>query len=114
MLIDLDGVTIAATDEGTGPAIVLLHGWPDTADLWRHQLPALTAASYRAIALDLRGAGGSSRPAEVSAYAAPNLVADVLGVLDHLGLDRAHLIGHDFGAASGGSWQRLLPTAWRV
>ena len=109
MLIDLDGATIAGIDEGAGPAVVLLHGWPDTADLWRHQLPALTAAGYRTIAPDLRGAGGSSRPAELSAYAAPNLVADVLGVLDHLGLDMTHLIGHDFGAAIGWLAAALAP-----
>ena len=109
MLIDLGEVTIAVTDEGTGPAVVLLHGWPDTADLWRHQLPALAAAGYRVIALDLRGAGGSSRPAEVSAYAAPHLVADVLGVLDHLDVDRAQLVGHDFGAAIAWITAALAP-----
>ena len=79
--------------------MLLLHGWPDTGDLWRHQVPALAPTGYRVIAPDLRGFGGSSRPADVEAYAAPHMVGDVIGVLDELAIERAHLVGHDWGAA---------------
>jgi pimeloyl-ACP methyl ester carboxylesterase len=97
--IDLDEITINVRDDGAGPAVVLLHGWPDTGDVWRHQVPELVARGYRVIAPDLRGFGASSRPVEISAYAARHLVADVVAVLDHMKIDRAHLVGHDWGAA---------------
>ena len=61
MNIDLDDVTLHVRDTGAGVPVVLLHGWPDTGDLWRHQVPALTAAGYRVIAPDLRGFGASEQ-----------------------------------------------------
>jgi pimeloyl-ACP methyl ester carboxylesterase len=109
MRIELDGVTLDVHDSGTGPPIVLLHGWPDTKDVWRHQVPALLAAGYRVIAPDLRGFGGSSRPTAVEAYTAPTMVGDVIGLLDHLAIDRAHLIGHDWGAAIAWLTAALAP-----
>jgi pimeloyl-ACP methyl ester carboxylesterase len=78
---------------------VLLHGWPDTGELWAHQNRTLVAAGYRAIVPDMRGFGASSKPADVSAYAVPALVGDVVGILDALGVDRAHVVAHDWGAA---------------
>jgi pimeloyl-ACP methyl ester carboxylesterase len=75
-----------------------LHGFPDTHRLWRHQLTALTGAGLRAIAPDLRGRGESGRPATVEEYAITRSVADMLCVLDELELERAHVVGHDFGA----------------
>ena len=99
MRLQLDDVALEVTDSGTGSPVVLLHGWPDTAELWRHQVPALLDGGYRVIAPDLRGFGKSSKPAEVEAYTAPHLVGDVVGLLDHLSIERAHLVGHDWGAA---------------
>jgi alpha-beta hydrolase superfamily lysophospholipase len=78
---------------------VLLHGWPDSHRLWRHQVAALTNAGYRCIVPDLRGFGDSDRPLDVEAEALPNIVGDTLGLLDQLGVERAHVIGHDWGAA---------------
>jgi pimeloyl-ACP methyl ester carboxylesterase len=99
VFVDLDDIRIHVTDTGgDGEAVVLLHGWPDTADLWRHQIAALSAAGYRVIAPDLRGQGRSGRPAEVAGYDMTHLVGDVAGLLDRLGVDRAHLVGHDWGA----------------
>ncbi len=97
--IHIDGVTLHVRDRGSGPPVLLLHGWPDTGELWRHQVPALTAAGYRTIVPDLRGFGASSKPADLAAYTPPHLVGDVVGVLDALGIERAHLVGHDWGAA---------------
>ncbi len=99
MLIDLDEITVNVRVDGDGPAVVMLHGWPDTSDVWRYQMPVLVAGGYRVIAPDLRGFGGTTRPAEVSAYAVRHLVADVVALLDNLQIDRAHLVGHDWGAA---------------
>jgi pimeloyl-ACP methyl ester carboxylesterase len=93
-----DGVELAVRDEGEGPAVLLLHGFPDTHRLWRHQMPALTGAGLRAVAPDLRGRGESGRPATVQEYAVARSVQDMLRVLDALGIERAHVVGHDFGA----------------
>jgi pimeloyl-ACP methyl ester carboxylesterase len=99
MRYEVNGIGLEVQDEGSGPPVLLLHGWPDSHRLWRHQVPALTAAGYRCIVPDLRGFGGSDRPADVGAYALPLLAGDVLGLLDQLGIDRAHVVGHDWGAA---------------
>ncbi|HEY6584038.1 MAG TPA: alpha/beta hydrolase, partial [Gaiellaceae bacterium] len=93
-----DGISLAVRDEGAGPAVVLLHGFPDSSYVWRHQIPVLTAAGFRAIAPDLRGLGGSDKPPEVDAYRMTTIAKDVLAILDHFGIERAHVVGHDFGA----------------
>jgi pimeloyl-ACP methyl ester carboxylesterase len=79
--------------------VLLLHGFPDSRLLWRAQVPALAAAGFRVIAPDLRGFGDAPRPSDVRSYRRPFLIADVLGILDALGVARAHLVGHDWGAA---------------
>ncbi len=99
MNVDVGDVTLHVRDSGSGTPVVLLHGWPDTGDLWRHQVPALTAAGYRAIVPDLRGFGRSSRPADKAGYGLPALVGDVIAILKALDVPRAHLVGHDWGAA---------------
>jgi pimeloyl-ACP methyl ester carboxylesterase len=86
-----------------GPVVILLHGFPETSLSWRHQLPVLADAGYRAVAPDQRGYSPRARPSEVDAYGSPELVADVLAFADHLGAERFHLVGHDWGAAV--AWQ---------
>jgi pimeloyl-ACP methyl ester carboxylesterase len=98
MRIDNAGVGVEFADEGTGRPVLLLHGWPDSGRLWRHQVEALRAAGFRTIVPDLRGFGMSDAPAETEAYALPTLAADVLAVLDRAGVERAHVVGHDWGA----------------
>ena len=97
--IAADGVTLAVRDEGQGRPVILLHGFPDSSAVWRKQVPALVHAGFRTIAPDLRGFGESDKPAEVDAYRLTNSVRDVVAVLDALGVERAHVVGHDFGAA---------------
>ena len=109
MRIALDDVTLEVEDTGTGSPVLLLHGWPDAANVWRHQVPALAADDYRVLAPNLRGFGGSSRPAEVEAYVAPRMVGDVIGLLDHLSIEQAHLVGHDWGAAISWMTAALVP-----
>jgi pimeloyl-ACP methyl ester carboxylesterase len=99
MRADIDGVPIHYEVSGQGPAVILLHGFPDTGQVWRHQAPALTAAGFQVIVPDLRGYGRSGKPADVSAYTFRHLIADTLGVLDDLGITRAHVVGHDWGAS---------------
>ena len=109
MNIEVGDVTLHVRDSGDGEPVILLHGWPDTGELWSHQVAALTAAGYRAIAPDLRGFGASSKPADVGAYATPAHVGDVLGILDALRIPRAHLVGHDWGAAIAWVTAALAP-----
>lgn len=93
-----DGITLSVGDEGDGPPVLLLHGFPDSSQLWRHQVPALVDAGLRAIVPDLRGFGASDRPDAVEEYAIARSVADMVAVLDGLGVERARVVGHDFGA----------------
>lgn len=96
--VQLSEVTLAVEDEGAGPAVVLLHGFPELAYSWRHQIPALVGAGYRVIAPDQRGYGSSTVPEDVSAYSLSNLVDDVIGLLDALGIGQAAVVGHDWGS----------------
>jgi len=96
-------------DEGRGAPVVLLHGFPDTSRLWTAQIDALTAAGYRAVAPDLRGRGASERPRDVEAYVLRRIVADVTGILDALELERAHVVGHDWGAGVAWLLASLVP-----
>lgn len=97
--IDVGEVRLAVAEAGeaAGEPVVLLHGFPELSRSWRHQLPALAAAGYHAVAPDLRGYGGSDRPAAVEAYAAPRLVGDIAGLIRALGHESAHVVGHDWG-----------------
>jgi pimeloyl-ACP methyl ester carboxylesterase len=107
--VDAGGLAFEVDDGGDGPAVVLLHGWPDSSRLWRDQLPALHAAGFRTIAPDLRGFGESARPAEVEAYGLMNIVGDVVGIMDALGVATAHVVGHDWGAAVAWGLTAFVP-----
>ena len=88
----------APEDDGKAPPVVFVHGFPELAFSWRHQLPALAAAGYRAIAPDMRGYGRTDGPDGVDEYAIDKLIGDLHGLLDELGLDDAIFVGHDWGA----------------
>ncbi|MEX1007567.1 MAG: alpha/beta hydrolase [Acidimicrobiia bacterium] len=93
--------TFSARADGPpdGELVLLLHGFPETSYEWRKQLPALAAAGYRAVAPDQRGYASGARPESVDAYRIDELVADAIGFVDALGVDRFHLVGHDWGGA---------------
>jgi pimeloyl-ACP methyl ester carboxylesterase len=93
-----NGIRIHCAEEGTGPLVLLVHGFPESWYSWRHQLPALAAAGYRAVAIDVRGYGRSSCPRSVDAYRMTQMVGDVVGLVGALGETRAALVGHDWGA----------------
>jgi pimeloyl-ACP methyl ester carboxylesterase len=96
--LQTNGIGMHVAEAGSGPLVVLLHGFPELWYSWRHQLPVLAAAGYHAVALDLRGYGGSDASAADEGYAPSNLAADVVGLLDALGAEQAVLVGHDWGA----------------
>ena len=106
------GLRMAVYEQGTGPAVVLLHGFPELAYSWRHQLPALADAGYRAIAPDLRGYGRTTVPPAVSDYCMSELIGDVHGLLDALQLDSATFVGHDWGALL--LWQMAMRAPDRI
>src|SRR3982750_1895707 len=85
-------------ERGDGNPVVLLHGFPELAYSWRHQIDALAAAGYRALAPDMRGYGRSDAPAEVQAYDILELCGDVAALLERAGAERAAIVGHDWGA----------------
>jgi pimeloyl-ACP methyl ester carboxylesterase len=104
--VPANGIELHLAEAGPadGPPVLLLHGFPDSWRLWRHQVEALAAAGHRVLAPDLRGFGRSTRPPAVADYELPTLVADVTGLLDALEIGRAAVVGHDWGAT----------LAWRV
>ena len=87
-----------AAGPADGELVLLLHGFPQPSSMWRAQLDALAAAGYRAVAFDQRGYSPRARPADVDEYRIGHLVDDVLAVADHLGAERFHVVGHDWGA----------------
>ncbi len=97
--IRTNGIDMAVYDAGPrdGLPVVLCHGFPELAYSWRHQLPALAAAGYHAIAPDQRGYGRTSRPAPVADYDMQHLTGDLAGMLDALGIQKAIFVGHDWG-----------------
>lgn len=96
--VALNGVELNVLQAGQGFPVLLLHGFPELAYSWRHQLPALAEGGFHAIAPDQRGYGRSTRPPEVTDYDIEHLMGDAIGLLDHLGIDKAVVVGHDWGS----------------
>ena len=101
-------------DEGAGPLVVLLHGFPELPNCWRHQVGPLVAAGYRVVAPALRGYAGSPAPTEVSAYTMDKLADDVAGVIEAAGVDSAVVVGHDWGAGVAWATAGLRPERVRA
>jgi pimeloyl-ACP methyl ester carboxylesterase len=114
MIVTANGVDLYVEVHGDGDPVLLLHGWPDSAELWRNQVPALTAAGFRVITPDLRGFGRSARPEGKDAYGLAGSVADVAAVLDAAGVPAAHVVGHDWGAAVAWLTAMYLPDRVRT
>ena len=97
--VDVDDRTYPVIDRGDGPAVLLLHGFPDSKRMWRYQVPRLVEAGYRVLAPDLLGFGDAPKPQDPEPYALPAIMEDVVGMLDALDVDSVRLVGHDWGAA---------------
>jgi pimeloyl-ACP methyl ester carboxylesterase len=96
--IPTNGIELAVHEQGEGPVIMLLHGFPELAYSWRNQIGPIADAGFRVIAPDQRGYGGSDAPRDSQTYSVKNLVADAVGVLDALDVEQAIFIGHDWGS----------------
>jgi pimeloyl-ACP methyl ester carboxylesterase len=100
--VEANGIRMHIVEQGAGPLVLLCHGFPESWYSWRHQLPALAAAGYRAVAPDMRGFGQTDRPPDETQYTQLHMAGDMVGLLDALGVEQAAIVGHDWGA----------PVAW--
>jgi pimeloyl-ACP methyl ester carboxylesterase len=107
--VETNGVRLSVDVGGDGPPVLFVHGFPDSHRLWRHQVEAARAAGYTTIAPDLRGFGESDRPVGAGSYEIAQSVFDLHGVLEHLGVDKVHLVGHDWGAVVSWAFAAMLP-----
>lgn len=107
-----NGARFHVAESGTGPLVVLLHGFPEFWWAWRHQLPALAGGGFRTVAMDLRGYGASDKPPR--GYDTLTLAADVAGVVRALGERRAVVVGHDWGAWVAWSLPSVAPRVTRA
>jgi pimeloyl-ACP methyl ester carboxylesterase len=112
--IEANGIRIHLTEHGSGPLVLLCHGFPESWYSWRHQLIALAAAGFRAVAPDMRGYGKSSRPEQIERYTILHLVGDMVAVLDALGEKQAVIAGHDWGAPVAWHAALLRPDRFRA
>jgi len=110
--VQANGIRMHVAEAGSGFPVVFCHGFPELWYSWRHQLRALAEAGYRAIAPDMRGYGGTDAPEDPRQYTMKVLCADMAGLLDALGLERAVFVGHDWGGAV--VWQMGLRYPERV
>ena len=113
-IVPVNGIRLHLVEEGEGPLVLLVHGFPESWYSWRHQLPALAAAGYRAVAIDVRGYGRSSAPAPVDAYRMLRLVADNVLLVEALGEEQAVIVGHDWGAPIAWNSALLRPDVFRA
>ncbi|MET8787446.1 alpha/beta hydrolase [Streptomyces sp. NPDC004589] len=113
-MVPSPGGRIHLVEQGTGPLVLLVHGFPESWYSWRHQLPVLAAAGYRAVAVDVRGYGRSSKPAATDAYRMLDLVEDNVAVVHALGEESAVVIGHDWGATIAANSALLRPEVFRA
>src|SRR4051795_10803563 len=102
--IDSNGIRMHIAEQGEGPLVVMCHGFPESWYSWRHQLSALAAAGFHAVAPDMRGYGQTDRPEAIDQYTLFHLAGDIVGLLDALGEKEAVIAGHDWGA----------PVAWHA
>jgi pimeloyl-ACP methyl ester carboxylesterase len=108
-LVQVGDHRVHLVEAGDGPLVVLVHGFPESWYSWRHQLPALAAAGYHAVAIDVRGYGRSSKPMAVEDYRMVRLVADNVGLVGALGEETATIVGHDWGAPIAWTSAMLRP-----
>lgn len=112
--IQANGLPMQFTEQGEGPLVVLCHGFPETSHAWRHQLPALAAAGFHAVAPDMRGYGGTARPEGSDHYNLLQLVGDLVGLLDALAVEQAVVVGNDWGATVAWHAALLRPDRFRA
>jgi len=112
--VETNGIRMHVAEAGSGPLVVMCHGFPESWYSWRHQLAALAEAGYHAVAPDMRGYGQTDAPAEIEAYTLLHLVGDIVGLVDALGEKTAVVAGHDWGAPVAWHSALLRPDVFRA
>lgn len=107
--LPVNGIRMHVTEQGEGPLVLLVHGWPELGYSWRHQLPALARAGFRAVAPDMRGYGKTDVPTSIDEYTIFHLVGDLVALVEALGETRATVVGHDWGATVAWTAALLRP-----
>jgi len=113
-VVDARGSRIHLVEEGDGPVVLLVHGFPESWYSWRHQIPAIAEAGFKAVAIDVRGYGRSAAPVEVEAYGMLSHVSDNLGVIEATGATEAIVVGHDWGSPIAATSALLRPDVFRA
>ncbi|MDB5887634.1 MAG: ephA, partial [Rhodocyclales bacterium] len=113
-IVEANDIRINIAEQGSGPVVVLCHGFPESWYSWRHQMSALATAGFHAVAPDMRGYGKSDRPAAIDQYSIFHLVGDLIGVLDALDAKTAVVVGHDVGASVAWQAAQMRPDRFRA
>ncbi len=113
-IIKTSGISLNVVEQGQGPLVLLCHGFPESWYSWRHQIDALVAAGFHAVAPDMRGYGKSDRPEAIDQYTMLHLVGDLVGLLDAFETPTAVVVGHDWGATIAWQAARLRPDRFRA
>src|SRR5947207_5233512 len=112
--VETNGIRMHVAEQGTGPLVILCHGFPESWYSWRHQLAALSAAGFHVVAPDMRGYGRTDRPEAIDQYTLLQLVGDMVGLIDALGAEQAVIAGHDWGAPVAWTAAQLRPDRFRA
>ena len=112
--ITTNGIKMHYVEQGSGPLVVLCHGWPESWYSYRHQIPALAAAGFRVIAPDQRAYGQTDKPEAIESYNILNLTGDIVGLVNGIGADSAVIVGHDWGAPVAWNSALLRPDIFRA
>jgi pimeloyl-ACP methyl ester carboxylesterase len=112
--IDTNGISMHIAEAGSGPLVLLCHGFPESWYSWRYQLEALADAGYHAVAPDMRGYGKTDQPQDIDQYTLLHLVGDLVGAVSALGYNRAAVVGHDWGATVAWHAALLRPDIFKV
>nr|DAD33258.1 TPA_asm: hypothetical protein HUJ06_012109 [Nelumbo nucifera] len=97
-MVSVNGINMHIAEKGEGPVVLFIHGFPELWYSWRHQIVALAARGYRAVAPDLRGYGDTDAPPSITSYSVFHIVGDLIALLNILGQDQVFVVGHDWGA----------------
>jgi len=111
--VETNGIRMHVAEQGEGPLVLMCHGFPESWYSWRHQLPALAEAGFRAVAPDMRGYGQTDQPREIDQYTLLHSIGDMVGLLDALGAEGAVIAGHDWGAPLAWAAAVLRPDRFR-
>ncbi len=112
--LSVNGISMRVAIQGHGPLVLFCHGWPESWYSWRHQMAAVAAAGYRAVAPDMRGYGSTDAPADVAQYTMLHLVGDMVGLVNALGEKQVVVVGHDWGAPVAWHCALLRPDLFRA